>query len=189
MLIYVWSVNKKREGGGHVSRWNKWMENVEKKRKRDSELRDKKGKGKWGDGERSGAGWKGYISEERDMWEDCVNNRHINEAIWITLITATIKDRSSCSMWQKGGWRKRAEWDRSLSEEDCAFNWIETGGLLKSYLLLLFIHRSTWAIHDKRKIVWLQSKISCISSWRAVLNQDINTERILQRSDHPTHHC
>jgi len=30
---------------------------------------------------RSGAGWKGYISQERDMWEDCANNRHINEAI------------------------------------------------------------------------------------------------------------
>lgn len=41
-------------------------------------MRDKKGSEET---ERSAAGWKRYISEGRDVWVDCANNRHVNEAI------------------------------------------------------------------------------------------------------------
>lgn len=42
------------------------------------------------------------------MWEDPVNNRHVNEQIWITLITATNKKPEACGRrkrWRKQNWR------------------------------------------------------------------------------------
>lgn len=82
----------------------------------------------------------------RETWEDCVNNRHINKAIWITLITATIKDRWSCSIWQKEGWRKRAKWGRRLSEGELCDSLDRKPVFFfkkKHSLLLLFLH--CWA--------------------------------------------
>lgn len=52
--------------------------NGEKRGKSDGGLRDKKGSRET---ERGVEVRDTLVRREREMWEDCVNNRHINEAI------------------------------------------------------------------------------------------------------------
>lgn len=102
---------------------------------------------------------RGVVQDEKDT---LVKRETCGKIVWTTGILM----RQYESHWLQQQLRigslacgRRRDEGRGQSEagawqtEVCVFNWTETGGLLKSYLLLLFIHCCTWANHEWGKII------------------------------------